>query len=143
MDWRGFARFDIPLAVGLLMFDIDQVSTLEAALFQGFANKIAIKQIIPLILEAERNALSIPVAASIPDLSQSSFVGVSMGGILGGGYVAAANYSRAVLLVAGSPFTYVLGRSDLISFYLYIMNMQFFNRIDSRVALTSLQIKVS
>ena len=35
MDWRGFSRFDIPLAVRTLMYDVDDVSAIEAAVIQG------------------------------------------------------------------------------------------------------------
>lgn len=81
MDWRGFSRFDIPLLVRIVMFDIISVDDLAAATYQGFANKIAIKEILPLLLQAERSALKIPAGVAMPTQEASSFVGVSMVGI--------------------------------------------------------------
>lgn len=58
----------------------------------------------------------------------SRYMGDSMGSILGGGYVAYAQYPRAVMLVAGSPFSFLLGRSDLFGIFVKLMDLQFYTR---------------
>lgn len=63
-----------------------------------------------------------------------------MGGILGSGYMALANYSRGTLLVSGSPFTFLIARSDLFGLYLIVMGLQTYDNIGSRILLTSMQI---
>lgn len=128
------------MAVRILMYNINEVVQLEAALYQGFANKLAVMEILTALITAESEALSIPSGMNIPEPTLGSFVGVSMGGILGSGYIAVANYSRASLLVAGSPFTYIIPRSSLFVVYIGLMDLQFFDRRDIRIALTSMQI---
>lgn len=142
MEWRAFSRFDIPLSIRALMFDINTgVKDIEAALYQSFMTKLATKNMLHLIIENERNRLRLNSNVNVPStVDTSSFVGISMGGILGGSYTVVANYSRSALLVSGSPFTYLMGRADLIRIFLTLMEIQFFDRRDCRVALTSLQI---
>ena len=34
LDWRGFSRFDLPLAIRILMYNFDSVNELEDAVYQ-------------------------------------------------------------------------------------------------------------
>merc|ERR1719231_599809 len=144
MEWRAFSRFDIPLSIRALMFDINTgVKDIEAALHQTFMSKMATKHMLHLIIDNERARLKINSATNIPTTeATSSFVGISMGGILGAAYTVLANHTRSVLLVSGAPFTYLMGRADLIRIFLTLMDIQFFDRRDCRIAFTSLQILI-
>jgi hypothetical protein len=63
-----------------------------------------------------------------------------MGGILGAGYLALSefteskydilkgNHTTGVLMVAGSPFSFILGRSDIFRAYIGLFDLQFYNR---------------
>lgn len=68
------------------------------------------------------------------------YIGYSMGSILGGGFVPYAKYDRAVFLSGGSPFTFLLARSSMFNFFALVADFQFYNRVDFRIMLTSLQI---
>lgn len=62
MDWRGFSFADLPLAAKLLLYDSDSSSTtLQAAVVQGFSNKLAGKIVIKNIISRERSNLGIKV----------------------------------------------------------------------------------
>jgi hypothetical protein len=50
MDWRGFDRFDIPLFVKALLYDVDLVSSIRDSTMQGYINKFAGKALIYNIL---------------------------------------------------------------------------------------------
>ena len=63
-----------------------------------------------------------------------------MGGILGSGYCVFSKYTEAVLLVAGSPFTFILGRSQLFDFYVRFMDLQYFSRTNIRIVVTAMQV---
>ena len=58
------------------------------------------------------------------------------------GWIALSDHKRSVLLVGGSPFTFILGRADLISFYLLMTDLQFYSRCDFRIILSIFQIKM-
>jgi hypothetical protein len=49
-----------------------------------------------------------------------------MGSILGAGYTAFAQYERVIMIGAGSPLTFLLGRSDLFGILLFISDYQFY-----------------
>jgi hypothetical protein len=84
---------------------------------------------VRFILEHERGHLGIPSDISLTEHDvPSRYLGVSMGGILGGGYTAYSHYKSAVHLVSGSPFSFVLARSDLFKFYALLADQQFYNR---------------
>jgi len=148
LDWRGFTNHDLPLIAKLITFDssvgiIDMVS----AVLQGFSSKMAARLIIQKILanDAQRKMLRLPVPASKFPLATeeelpSVFLGISMGTILGSGYVAYSQYKRAVLLVGGAPFTFLLGRSDLFGGFITLLDMQFYSRTDARIAMATWQL---
>jgi hypothetical protein len=140
-DWKGFSTYDIPILVKMMMFDGNVVKTLEDQVLQGFASKLYIKEIIDVIIERESEVLLLsstvkPLVRSLP----KRFLGVSMGGILGAGYCAFSKYSDAVFLLAGSPFTFILGRSALFSFYVRFMDLQYYSRTNIRIIVTAMQV---
>jgi hypothetical protein len=63
-------------------------------------------------------------AAALP----ARYIGLSLGSILGGGFIAFAGYERAVFLVAGSPLSFLLTRADLFALYTIFLDIQFYNR---------------
>ena len=69
-------------------------------------------------------------------LKSHHYMGASMGAILGGGYVHASGIARAVFYVGGSPFTYVVGTTSLAGAYLSAVDLQFYRRTDTRLALS-------
>lgn len=141
MDWRGFSRYDIPLVARMLMHDSKLIASVEAAVIQGYVSKLAGKLIVRHILQYEGIALGVP-DTSLTALSRipNYYYGDSMGSILGAGYICFVNYQRAALMVGGSPFTFLLGRSDLFSLYLQLLKILYYNAVDIRIAMTSWQL---
>lgn len=164
MDWRGFTNFDLPAISRVLMYDIDESThDLESSIVQGYSSKLAGRFIMRYILSHEKVQYGISKDLDVSaEALPAKFIGESMGSILGnylqqlfhilnqyltilwvtagGGYTAFAGYSQAVFLVSGSPFMFLLTRSDVFKQFYFLLAFQFYNAIDVRIALTSLQL---
>ena len=143
MDWRGFDRFDIPIFVKALLYDVDLVTSIRDSTMQGYINKLTGKAYIYHILDDFKEDLgldtSIDYVAAISFLP-ARYIGDSMGSILGSGFVPLAGYDRVVYIVPGSPFSFVAQRSSLFSLYAILLGYQFYNHIDVRIVMNSWQI---
>jgi hypothetical protein len=108
-------------------------------LMKAYSSKIAGHMIVKLILSEKYNHLGVPVDDeyksnqlltfnyfnSIPN----SYIGLSMGSILGAGWVAFAGiHSRAVLVAGGSSFTFLMGRSSAFSLFITFLGFQFYGK---------------
>ena len=144
VNWRGMSRFDILDATGILMWNNDRIENFMAGLTQAFATKVAAQRIVRLILAADDGKEHFdtkglePNPAALP----ARYMGVSLGSILGGGYVPFMQYERSVLLIGGSCFSFIFGRSYLFTFYRVVMDQQYYTRADLRLAMTSWQVIV-
>jgi hypothetical protein len=142
INWRGLSRFEILDATSTLMWNNNRIAKVQAGLLQSFASKVAAQRLVRLILEAEEDAFGIagllPAPADVP----GRYLGISLGSIIGGGYVPYMQYSRSVLLVGGSCFSFIFGRSYLFNFYRAVMDQQYYNRADLRIAMTTWQTVV-
>ena len=136
MEWRGFSRYDILEALHTMAYNTDYVESIEAGMLQTIANKVAAKEILKYILEEDASSLSLSGLAPPPASLRSSYYGVSMGAILGGGYIPLMQIPRSVNIIGGSVFSFILGRSHLFTFYGPVMDLQFYNRMDCRIALS-------
>ena len=142
-EWRGFDRHSFPMLARQLMHDGGEgIKDVYNNILQGFVSKIALGSFaLPKILVNDYEKLQIPVS-EVSSLNKlpSSFIGCSMGGILGAGYMHSAKIRRGALYTAGAPFTYVIGTSSLFaSFYLFL-DLQFRSRVDARIAMALWQI---
>jgi hypothetical protein len=141
MEWRGFDRFGFPVLARQLIHDggLGLVDIYNNAI-QGFVAKVAFRNwILPKILLSDAQDLKIDGKVDSADMDYS-FMGGSMGSILGAGYVYVAGVEKSVLYTGGSPFTFIIGRSTLFAAFLPFLDLQFYNRIDARVAITWWQL---
>jgi hypothetical protein len=57
---------------------------------------------------------------------------MSLGSILGGGWIASSQiHDRAVLMAGGSSFSFLIGRSDLFEALMLLCDFQFYKRSHS------------
>ena len=131
MDWRGWSGFDYPELVEYLAYDYSKLLSIEANTVQGYHSKIAGRLYVNYLLEHEYKYTSI---------NASFFIGQSMGGILGSGYTRINQYDNSVLLVSANPFSFILGRSSLFKYFIYLLKCQFQSVTDMRIGLTILQV---
>lgn len=115
---------------------------LRLTIVQGYSDKIAGSMIVRDILQRKYShffATSIYTPATIP----GRFIGMSLGSILGGGWVAYSQiHDRAVLLAGGSSFSFLIGRSDLFWALMLLCDFQFYSRTDLRLALQLAQSSI-
>lgn len=143
MDWRGFAGPDIPLLARLMLYDAGSrsVDDIEASIVQGFCSKLAGRYITRYLLEQQRGFLQLPAHMGFSKTQlPAHFIGESMGSILGGGYSAFSGYKRSAFYVAGSPFTFLITRSDLFATFSVLFGFQLFNRVDMRIIISTFQL---
>lgn len=131
MDWRGWSGFDYPELIEYLAYDYSKVLSIEANTVQGYHSKIAGRVYLNYLLERKFKYTSI---------NSSYFIGQSMGGILGSGYTRINQYDNSVLLVSANPFSFILGRSSLFKYFIYLLKCQFESVTDMRIGLTILQV---
>jgi len=131
MDWRGWSEFDYPELIEYLAYDYSKILSIEANTVQGYHSKIAGRLYVEYLLEHDYKYTS---------LGSSYFIGESMGGILGSGYTRVNQYDNAVLLVSANPFSFILGRSSLFKYFIYLLKCQFESVMDMRIGLTILQV---
>jgi hypothetical protein len=73
----------------------------------------------------EHTSTSYGVRNALP----SSYIGLSLGAVMGGGWNAFyPMHQRAVLIAGGSSISFLLGRSDLFGLYVYLCDLQFYSR---------------
>lgn len=131
MDWRGWSQFDYPELIEYLAYDYSRLLSIEANTVQGYHSKIAGRIFVDYLLEHKYKYASIDA---------SYFIGESMGGILGSGYTRINQYDNSVLLVAANPFSFILGRSSLFKYFIYLLKCQYESVTDMRIGLTILQV---
>lgn len=143
MDWRGFSGPDIPLLARLMLYDAGSrtVNDIEASIVQGFCSKLAGRYITRYLLQQQRGFLQLPPHMKFSyKFLPAYYIGDSMGSILGGGYTAFTGYERSVFFVAGSPFTFLITRSDLFATFSVLFGFQLYNRVDMRIIISTFQL---
>jgi hypothetical protein len=157
-DWRGITLMDSWGLGRLVGDDNSDFDPMEANLLQSFASKTAIRLMLPQLLskvscklqlcstltsfealaktsaylrgqrrtsEIRNVAVDIETFSSLP----TGYIGHSMGAIIGAAWSAVAGYSRSVGLAGGSPFTFILGRSDAFFLAKLAFDAQYYSRL--------------
>eukprot|EP00814_Leptocylindrus_danicus_P020470 CAMPEP_0116004464 /NCGR_PEP_ID=MMETSP0321-20121206/616_1 /TAXON_ID=163516 /ORGANISM="Leptocylindrus danicus var. danicus, Strain B650" /LENGTH=327 /DNA_ID=CAMNT_0003472767 /DNA_START=358 /DNA_END=1340 /DNA_ORIENTATION=- len=129
MDWRGMSQYDMPIILGMLIADPLSIESVEWSIemeslkFEG--NKVRFLNGQP---------------------PSTIFYGISMGGILGGGYTALLGSTelidRSILGVPGTPFSLILSRSEDFIDYNQIMLMNFYHNRHVRIFLSIFQLAI-
>lgn len=155
-DWRGITLMDSWGLGRLVGDDNSDFDPMEANLLQSFASKTAIRLLLPQLLSEISCKLQLCSAAvDFENLSATSaylrtqvtsnhlsnvvsddqfaslptgYIGHSMGAIIGAAWSAVAGYSRSVGLAGGSPFTFILGRSDAFLLAKLALDFQYYSR---------------
>jgi len=69
------------------------------------------------------------------------YLGISLGAIMGAAWNAYAPiHLRSTLMAGGSPFTFVLGRSDIFGLLKIFTDLQFYSRKDLRIGVQLMQL---
>ena len=128
VDWTGMSSDDVWAIMLMIVGDVGQFAMIPDRCQQGLVEFVAAMQMIGgnLSLDAElttQDAGGNPV--SVVDTTQRYYYGNSQGGILGTPYVALApDIDRAVLGVAGGPYSVLLPRSvDFNTYFLAFKTM--------------------
>ena len=135
MDWRGLTRHDLPQFARLLMYDLGKVTLfLQSFLVQGFSDKLVgaavVNDIVDRYCSKGRCGNTVPpTSPSSPSSLPSSYIGLSLGAVMGGGWTAFyPHHLRTVLVAGGSSISFLLGRSDLFGLYVQLCDLQFYSR---------------
>lgn len=136
-DWQGMSREDTVPIVQMMGADMGQFGSIPERTLQSWVNQ-------DLLLAAAQGAMredpellvdGVPLTTGAP-----RFLGISMGGVLGGGYVAfSEQLDRAVLNVAGTPFAMLLPRSTNFPAFDNILNAELGDPRAVQLALAAFQ----
>lgn len=148
MDWRGMSQFDMPVILNMLIADPLKIEVVRDNIIQGYANKIALQEFASNgLLEMESLKFGGKKLRLLNDLPPSTiFYGISMGGILGGGYTALMGSTeiidRSILGVPGTPFSLILSRSEDFYVYNQVMLLNFYHNRHVRMFLSIFQLAI-
>jgi hypothetical protein len=157
-DWRGITLMDSWGLGRLVGDDNSDFDPMEANLLQSFASKTAIRLLLPQLLSEvscklqlcssltnfetlaetsgylrsqsrQSNSRNMAIDFDVFESLPTGYIGHSMGAIIGAAWSAVAGYSRSVGLAGGSPFTFILGRSDAFFLAKLALDAQYYSRL--------------
>lgn len=137
-DWQGMSREDTVPIVGLLSDDYGGFGAVPERLLQSWVNQ-------DTLLELARGALTeapeLQVdGAPLLDGERYGFLGISMGGVVGGGYLGwSEQLDSGVLNVPGTPFAMLLPRSTNFAAFAGILEAELEDPRSVQVALAAMQ----
>ena len=162
IDWAGMSRFDLVPLFKVLLADMGKFPLVPAQLQQAFTNGACSLWYLKNILRLDP-AFSV-VASPVPTRRADGagagagagaggdlralisaetpvfFHGISLGAILGAGYVRSSPYiSRGILNVGGSPFALILTRSIDFAAFHRLLSMQVTRGTHRRIGMSILQ----
>lgn len=137
VDWWGLSDPDQAFIVADLMADPSRVLDFVDRLHQAMANQMVFARALAEVLPAQPE-LAIAGAPAL-DGTQVGFLGISLGHILGGTYVAQSpDIDRAALIVGGGPFGLVMTRSYPFRAFLDYIDEAVPDELDQQVFLAML-----
>jgi len=139
-DWYGMSLYDLFTVVRVLLSAPEEFAKIPHTSVQGFVNKAMVLRMISTSI-AEDSALIINGTSLIDNQTQVAYYGNSQGGILGGAYLAlSTQLTRGVLGVPGTPYALLLSRSIDFKRYRSILELEYYNWRDIRIAITAMQM---
>lgn len=111
-DWTGLSSDDVPVvSAGLINWNL--FATTAYRLGQGHIDAIALSYTARQIAKSEELKTALGVNHDVFDPSAMTYYGISLGGIMGGGFMALHPFIRyGVLNVAGSTWSTMIQRSS-------------------------------
>lgn len=91
-------------------------------------------------LDTAKTALSGSVSIQEINNIETSYIGHSMGAIIGTSWAILTGYARSAQIAGGSPFTFVMGRSAAFSLLKLAFDLQFYNRYNKNLWCISLRM---
>ena len=152
MDWRGMSIFDLPMVVKVLLSKPHLFQAVRDNLIQAYANKFALQHFsqnsllsmewLSFRLEADSTTNPIPTFQGRPPVFV--FYGISLGGILGAGYMALSGptglIARGILNGGGTPFALIMTRSLDFTIFDFLLLLNFYNNRHVRIVMSLLQM---
>lgn len=136
-DWQGMSRDDTVPIVQMMGADMGQFGSIPQRTLQSWVNKDLLLAAAtgPMREDPELLTEGVPLTAGAP-----RYLGISMGAIIGGGYVAfSEQLDTAVLNVGGTPFAFVLPRSTNFPAFENILNAELGDPRAVQLALSAFQ----
>ncbi len=135
-DWTGMSFLDVPL-VGAALLDMSKFAALPLRQTQGLIDAIALTRTSHRIAKDAQLQLN---GKPLLDSSVPRYYGISLGGILGGPFMAiSTDIERGVLNVPGGAWSLMITRSSNWSGYSVIMNAGYPDKLDQQIVLVLLQ----
>jgi len=140
-DWFGFCRYDEPILAKYMLSDWSNFKSIPDGINQGMLN---VAMTIKLLKTSHFLNHESVMAGGTPLIDQNriGYWGNSLGGILGGGYLARSHHiPRGVLGVPGAPLSLILTRSrDFGDWHTVLTKLVFFNWRSVRMSLVLAQM---
>jgi len=138
-DWYGMATFDVLAVLKVLINDMSDFPILPESVNQGWAARaIGLRMLLNEI--STDDSLKVNGVRLLTPDTPRQFYGNSQGAVVGGGFATySRDFTRVALMVPGSPFAFLLGRSSAFTFYSQFMRLQFYTWFDIRLGLSLIQ----
>lgn len=135
-DWTGLSSDDVPVvSAGLINWNL--FATTAYRLGQGHIDAIALSYTARQIAKSAELKTAIGVSHDVFDPSAMTYYGISLGGIMGGGFMALHPFIRyGVLNVAGSTWSMMIQRSSNWNTYGAGLATGYPSYLDAQILLT-------
>ncbi len=145
--------FDLPMVIQMLLFKPHLFEAIRDNLIQAYASKLALQHFSRhgllsmnwLSFTSNKSVTSNPIpVASRGEQPVFVFYGISLGGILGAGYLALAGstglIARGILNGGGTPFALIMTRSLDFVIFDFLLLRTFYNNRHVRIIMSLLQM---
>jgi hypothetical protein len=152
MDWRGMSIFDLPMVIQVLLSKPHLFQAVRDNLIQGYASKLALQHFSRngmlsmkwLSFQSDVDSTTNPIPTHRGRPPVFVFYGISMGGILGAGYMALSGptglIARGILNGGGTPFAFIMTRSLDFAIFDFLLLLTFYNNRHVRIVMSLLQM---
>jgi len=127
-SWRGLSYEDYDDVTVMMATQPDRFHQIPDELMQAQLEAMVMARLIRGAL-AEDEALLVG-GVPVVDPSRMAYYGVSLGTVLGGAQVAMSDHDRALMQIAGMPFSALLTRSSAFGAFLDLLGAKFRDPVD-------------
>eukprot|EP00041_Stephanoeca_diplocostata_P006054 m.74074 g.74074 ORF g.74074 m.74074 type:complete len:677 (-) comp16145_c0_seq1:149-2179(-) len=140
-DWIGFAAEDQLAIAIILLEDLANFPMIPDRLTQALVHQLCLMRMMTGRFTNEEAFRTVNDQTVLVDPAQRSYLGISMGGIMGGLYMSVStDVERGALIVPGAPFTMLLPRSTGFQSLGDILLARYPDHADVMAILTALQL---
>lgn len=127
-SWRGLSYDDYDDVTVMMATHPDRFHQIPDELMQAHLEAMVMARLIRGAL-AQDEALQVD-GVSVVDPTRMVYYGVSLGTVLGGAQVAMSDHDRALMQIAGMPFSALLTRSSAFGAFLDLLGAKFRDPVD-------------